>query len=220
MTISVTGVNETSFDSKSVAANSVLQSGSDPLKDSTGNAVSLEGTYVQEITVTENGQSVTAWRNGDDLWLDTDGDHKLDSSDICFHVNASGDDLGAGLEGTLPTDLDGMTLADVLKAKLSPVSVSSANANAINNLGSELINRNRVADAEATARAGGTPTDVTSTIAMNTTTKPEPVKMQVIIDLETSGDTPAEELGWLLNLLRYELGRAPGWRGRIRRVII
>ena len=55
---------------------------------------------------------------------------------------------------------------------------------------------------------------------MNTTTKPEPVKMQVIIDLETSGDTPAEELGWLLNLLRYELGRAPGWRGRIRRVII
>jgi uncharacterized membrane protein len=52
------------------------------------------------------------------------------------------------------------------------------------------------------------------------TTKPEPVKLQVVIDLETNGETPAEELGWLLNLIRDELGKASGWKGKIRRVIV
>jgi hypothetical protein len=56
--------------------------------------------------------------------------------------------------------------------------------------------------------------------AMSTTTKPEPVKLQVIIDLETSGETHAEELGWLLNLIRYELTHAPNWKGKIRRVVV
>jgi hypothetical protein len=44
------------------------------------------------------------------------------------------------------------------------------------------------------------------------------VKVRLTMDLETDGQTDAEELGWILNLLRFELAHWPRWRGKIRRV--
>ena len=44
------------------------------------------------------------------------------------------------------------------------------------------------------------------------------VKLQITIELETHGDTEAEELGWILNLLRNELSRARNWKGRVKGV--
>jgi hypothetical protein len=43
-------------------------------------------------------------------------------------------------------------------------------------------------------------------------------KVRITIDLETEGETVAEELGWILNLLRFELAHWPKWRGKIRRL--
>ncbi len=43
-------------------------------------------------------------------------------------------------------------------------------------------------------------------------------KVRITIDLETDGERPAEELGWILNLLRFELAHWPKWQGKIRRV--
>ena len=47
---------------------------------------------------------------------------------------------------------------------------------------------------------------------------PNTVTMRVAVDVETGGDTDAEELGWMLNMLREELRRWPRWRGKIRSV--
>jgi len=44
------------------------------------------------------------------------------------------------------------------------------------------------------------------------------VTMRLSVDVETGGDTDAEELGWMLNMLRDELRRWPRWRGKIRSV--
>jgi hypothetical protein len=44
------------------------------------------------------------------------------------------------------------------------------------------------------------------------------VTMRLSVDVETGGDTEAEELGWMLNMLRDELRRWPHWRAKIRRV--
>ncbi len=46
------------------------------------------------------------------------------------------------------------------------------------------------------------------------------VKLRLTLDLETNGETDAEELGWILNLLRFELAHWPRWRGKVRRVDI
>lgn len=47
---------------------------------------------------------------------------------------------------------------------------------------------------------------------------PDPVNVRVIIDFSTDGETPAEELAWILNLLRFEIAHWPRWNGRIRRI--
>jgi hypothetical protein len=44
------------------------------------------------------------------------------------------------------------------------------------------------------------------------------VKVRLTLDLETSAETDAEEFGWILNMLRFELAHWPRWRGKIRRV--
>lgn len=44
------------------------------------------------------------------------------------------------------------------------------------------------------------------------------IKVRLTIDLETEGETYAEELGWMLNMLRFEVSHWPRWRGKIRRV--
>ena len=50
------------------------------------------------------------------------------------------------------------------------------------------------------------------------TPKAETVKLQVTLDLETNGDTEAEELQYLLHLLGEEIRRAKKFQGKIRRV--
>ncbi len=45
-----------------------------------------------------------------------------------------------------------------------------------------------------------------------------PVKVRLTLELETNGQTHAEELGWILNMLRFELAHWPRWTGKIRRV--
>lgn len=52
-----------------------------------------------------------------------------------------------------------------------------------------------------------------------TTPTPKPVKLSIVLEVETNGDTDAEELGWMLNLIRFELTHWPRWRGKIRRVL-
>jgi hypothetical protein len=44
------------------------------------------------------------------------------------------------------------------------------------------------------------------------------VKIRVTFDLETSGDTDAEELGYLLNMLRFEMRHWPKWRSKLQPV--
>lgn len=44
------------------------------------------------------------------------------------------------------------------------------------------------------------------------------IKLRFTIEVETDGETNAEELGWMLNMLRFELAHWPRWRGRIGRV--
>jgi hypothetical protein len=44
------------------------------------------------------------------------------------------------------------------------------------------------------------------------------VTVRLSVDVETGGDTDAEELGWMLNMLRDELRRWPHWRTKIRGV--
>lgn len=46
-----------------------------------------------------------------------------------------------------------------------------------------------------------------------------PIKMHVTLEIETSGETEAEELGWMLNLLRFEMSQwSTNWKGKVRRV--
>ncbi len=45
-----------------------------------------------------------------------------------------------------------------------------------------------------------------------------PIKVRITMELETDGQTDAEELGWIVNLLRFELAHWPRWIGKIRRV--
>ena len=43
--------------------------------------------------------------------------------------------------------------------------------------------------------------------------------MHVTLELETHSDTDAEELSWMLNLLRFEMSQwSSHWKGRVRRV--
>lgn len=46
----------------------------------------------------------------------------------------------------------------------------------------------------------------------------ESVKLRVTLELEANPLCEAEELGWILNLIRFELSHWPRWRGKIRRV--
>jgi hypothetical protein len=46
----------------------------------------------------------------------------------------------------------------------------------------------------------------------------ETIKLSVTLELETSGDTEAVQLQWLLNLLRAELFLSRTFRSRIRRI--
>lgn len=45
-----------------------------------------------------------------------------------------------------------------------------------------------------------------------------PVKLAILLEVETDGETPAEELAWLLNLIRCELVAAKGWKGKVRQL--
>jgi hypothetical protein len=44
------------------------------------------------------------------------------------------------------------------------------------------------------------------------------VKVAILLEVETDGETPAEELTWLLNLIRCELVARPNWKGKVRGV--
>jgi hypothetical protein len=44
------------------------------------------------------------------------------------------------------------------------------------------------------------------------------IKVRLTMELETDAETNAEELGWIVNLLSFELAHWPRWRGKIRRV--
>lgn len=46
------------------------------------------------------------------------------------------------------------------------------------------------------------------------------VKVRLILDVETNGNTSAEELGWLVEMLRFELNHWPRWKGRVRRIAL
>lgn len=55
-------------------------------------------------------------------------------------------------------------------------------------------------------------------LAPMTPNDPKNIKVHIHLEVETDGDTPAEELSWLLNLIRYEMTVRPNWTGKIRRV--
>jgi hypothetical protein len=44
------------------------------------------------------------------------------------------------------------------------------------------------------------------------------VKVRVTVELETNGETEAEELMYLLNMIRSEIQQHKRWKGKIRRV--
>lgn len=46
----------------------------------------------------------------------------------------------------------------------------------------------------------------------------DPIMLAITLEVQTSGEAPAEELAWLLNLIRCELATAKGWKGKVRRV--